>query len=414
MVNRAANRRRERDRSRRRRAAKGALPRALYESASLTRMRPWEAAGISRRTWYRSRSDLCQTAYVRLTQLDGKLPNLALMKLAHFWRSQGAEVFFTKRAERHPNEPEYLHVYGSAIFSKSDERVAEFRRHFPQAIVGGTHNVSDRITVEGVLGLAEWEHYDYSIYPDFVASLGFTQRGCRFRCGFCAVPLLEGKPRAVNRIEDIWRGAPYPKHLHLLDNDFFGQPREQWEARIEEIRSGSFKVCFNQGINVRVIDDAAAAALASVTYMDDSFTKRRIYTAWDNVGDETRFFRGVDTLAKHRIRPKHLLVYMLIGYDKRETWSRVLYRFNRMAELGIKPYPMVYGDRSRTLPLGDAHPRIGAKTLADFQRWAVGRYYTVVPFEEYGRRVQWQPKFLSRPVNSSSCRELRPGGMDFR
>jgi hypothetical protein len=30
----------------------------------------------------------------------------------------------------------------------------------------------------------------------------------------------------VNRIAEIWRGAPYPRHLHLLDND--GQPREQW------------------------------------------------------------------------------------------------------------------------------------------------------------------------------------------
>jgi hypothetical protein len=60
------------------------------------------------------------------------------------------------------------------------------------------------------------------------------------------VPKKEGKPRSVSTVYDIWRGEPYPKHLHLLDNDFFGQPREHWEARIDEIRSGGFKVCLTK------------------------------------------------------------------------------------------------------------------------------------------------------------------------
>jgi hypothetical protein len=45
-----------------------------------------------------------------------------------------------------------------------------------------------------------------------------------------------------------------------------------------------------------MIDDEAAAPLASIPLYDDSFTRRRLYTAWDNLGDEERFFRGVDTL----------------------------------------------------------------------------------------------------------------------
>lgn len=64
--------------------------------------------------------------------------------------------------------------------------------------------------------------------------------------------------RSVNTIADIWRGEPYPRHLHLLDNDFFGQTRDQWEARVGEIRDGGFKVCLNQGINIRMIDADAA------------------------------------------------------------------------------------------------------------------------------------------------------------
>ena len=177
----------------------------------------------------------------------------------------------------------------------------------------------------------------------------------------------------MNTTADIWRGAPWPKHLHLLDNDFFGQPREQWQARIEEIKAGAFKVCLNQGINIRMVDDESAAALASIPLYDDAFKTRRLYTAWDNIGDEERFFRGVDTLERHGIKPSMLMAYMLVGYDKRETWERVLYRFDKMVERGVRPYPMVYGERERTLPTGNG--RLEHRTLAEFQRWAVRRYY---------------------------------------
>ena len=274
---------------------------------------------------------------IRLTQIDGKLPNLALMKLAH--HHAGDEIHFTKSVDRDMLEHDYDRVYGSAIFSFSSERVVKFRNEFPAAIVGGTYNILDNTTVEQVLGTDECEQYDYSIYPNFDGSIGFTQRGCRLKCGFCVVPKKEGKARSVNTIDDIWRGSPWPKHLHLLDNDFFGQPREQWQARVDEITKGRFKVCLNQGINTRMIDDESAAALKVMGYWDDSFKVRRLYTAWDNIGDEGRFFRGVETLNKHGIPPTHLLVYMLIGYDKRETWERVLYRFNRMVECGIRAYP---------------------------------------------------------------------------
>ncbi len=319
---------------------------------------------------------------VRLTQIDGKLPNLALMKIAHHHRSAGDDVRFTRHVERDMIEPAYARVYGSAIFSFSADRVATFKREFPGAIVGGTWDTANPITVESVIP-DHGDRYDYSIYPNFTGSIGFTARGCRLKCGFCVVPGKEGKPLSVNTVADIWRGAPWPKHLHLLDNDFFGQPREQWEARLDEIRSGGFRACFNQGINIRMIDDTSAAALASIPYYDDSFKVRRLYTAWDNIGDEARFLRGVETLRRHGIPPTHLMVYMLVGYDKRETWERVMYRFNKMVALGIRPYPMVYGGKLRTLPLGGINAKLERRTLGEFQRWAIRKAYTFTPFEHY-------------------------------
>jgi hypothetical protein len=203
----------------------------------------------------------------------------------------------------------------------------------------------------------------------------------------------------VNRIDQIWRGADKPKHIHLLDNDFFGQPREQWQARVKEIVDGKYRICLNQGINTRMIDDEAAEAIASMGYWDDSFQTARLYTAWDNIGDEERFFRGVDTLERYGIPARHLMVYMLIGYDKRETWERLFYRFKRMADRYIMAYPMVYGDRKRTLPIGALqrttvrnypviedpnNPQLAKRTLEQFQRYVIKRYYTVpCPFEAF-------------------------------
>ena len=52
---------------------------------------------------------------IRLTQIDGKLRSLALMKLAHWHRARGDEVRFTKHVERQRGEQIYDRVYGSAI-----------------------------------------------------------------------------------------------------------------------------------------------------------------------------------------------------------------------------------------------------------------------------------------------------------
>lgn len=71
---------------------------------------------------------------VRLTQIDGALPNLALMKLAHYHREQGDEIYFTRSVERELFEPKPHIVYGSAIFAFSAERVARFRRAFPASV----------------------------------------------------------------------------------------------------------------------------------------------------------------------------------------------------------------------------------------------------------------------------------------
>jgi hypothetical protein len=258
---------------------------------------------------------------VVLFHLDGKLPNLALMRLSSHLKQQGKQVVLRRggqpertlwECDRPPQE-----VYASTIFESTRPVIDRLKRVYPSAIIGGTgYRIESSLETE--LGIPDGE-LDYSLYPEFPHSIGFTQRGCRLRCRFCVVPRKEGAVRRAKSISQIWRGDPYPRHLLLLDNDFFGNT--EWRSRIREIHSGGFKVCFSQGINARLIDDEAAEAIGSMLYYNDSFTTRRIYTAWDNKSDEKRLFDGLHRLVKYGVKPDHIMVYMLIGY-----WPLTCYR----------------------------------------------------------------------------------------
>ena len=307
---------------------------------------------------------------VRLIQIDGKLPNLALMRLSAWHKEQGHDVQFTRSVTRDLFSAEPDQVFASSIFKFSAPKTARVRQEYPDCIIGGTG--VDQQPPMSMFVPSQFKGLDYSVYPDFRASLGFTQRGCRLKCKFCVVPQKEGKPQSVATIDDIWRGEGHPKHLHLLDNDFFGQPEDQWRARLKEVREGGFKICLNQGINIRLVTAEVARELAKVEYRDDSFSQRRLYTAWDNLKDEKVFFRGVECLEAAGVPPKHLMVYMLIGFDPKETWERIFYRFDRMVERGVKPYPMVFNNERAD--------------LKRFQRWVVRNLYKIFPFEEYNQK----------------------------
>jgi hypothetical protein len=230
---------------------------------------------------------------------------------------------------------------------------------------------------------------DYSLYPRYSYSIGFTQRGCRLRCPFCVVPNKEGAIGQERPIPDIWRGDPYPRNILLLDNDFFGA--RHWRDRIDELRAGDFRVCFSQGINARLLDDETAAALASVRYFDDDFQCRRIYTAWDNKKDEARLFAGLNALLRYGVKPREILVYMLIGYWPGETHEDREYRRRRLREFGCLPYPM---------PYRRSHELVG------FQRWVVRRADLCMSWEEYSR-AQFRPERVVRS-EANSLFEILP------
>lgn len=323
---------------------------------------------------------------VLIVPIDGKLPNLALMRLAAWERSRGADVTWRHDLPRHDLfTPQFDRVWGSAIFATSRKAVVKLLATYPHAVVGGSGGNPDfRIDqvlaptdFRGIPGPVpnEFEGLDYSAYPQFTASIGYAMRGCRMKCAFCVVPGQEGKARSASAIAAIWRGEGYPKHLHLLDNDFFGNP--QWRSVVRDVVDGGYKVCINQGINVRVLNDEAAEAIVAMHPWEDGFERARLYTAWDNVGDERVFFRGIDRLERAGWKASWTFAYMLCGFDPAETWDRLMYRFRAMVARGIRPYPMVFGGDDKT-----PRPRTYQR-LKRFQRWVLQRHYMHKPFEEW-------------------------------
>lgn len=313
---------------------------------------------------------------VLLIQLDGKLPNLALMRIAAHHRERGDRVELRHGADFGGlfDEP-FDRVYASAIFERSRPLAYRVLSAHPGAILGGTGwDRTVRLEDVGITTRAA----DYSIYPNYEQSIGFAMRGCRMSCPFCFVPGKEGRARAAGTIPDIWRGEPWPREIVLLDNDFFGNP--EWRERLGELRDGGFKVCFTQGINARLLTSEQAEGIASVDYRDSNMAERRLYTAWDRTRDEARFFAGLDLLCRNGVRPRHLLVYMLIGFAPGEAHQDRDYRRRKLREFGALPYPMPY----RRTP-----------ELVGFQRWVVGAYDKRVAWEDW-EAANYQPRQLRR------------------
>lgn len=325
---------------------------------------------------------------VLLWHLDGRLPNLALMRIAAHHRALGDIVELrrvTNLTELKPSafreveprfgDPRWDRVYASAIFERTRPLADRVAALYPGAELGGTGTWSVGRSLADV-GIDEDGPLDYASYPDFTASMGFTMRGCRFKCRFCVVPRKEGRARAHGTVAEIWRGEPWPRHLHLLDNDFFGGPA--WRERIAEVRAGAFRVSFTQGINVRAIGDEEAAAITSVDYRADDMTERRIYTAWDQVGHERIMFRGLQRLVDHGVRPDDIMVYMLVGYAPGETHEDRDYRRRRLREFGCRPYPMSF---------------VRTEELRGFARWVVGAYDKRIPWERW-KAAGYSPRRL--------------------
>lgn len=103
----------------------------------------------------------------------------------------------------------------------------------------------------------------------------------------------------------------------LLDNDFFGGP--EWRVNLERIIELGLRVCFVQGLNIRIITEEQAGLLARCSYWNSRFNKRYLTFAWDRFGDRRLIEKGVGICREAGIAPERMQFFVLIGFDTTEV-----------------------------------------------------------------------------------------------
>lgn len=274
---------------------------------------------------------------IAIYQVDGtdylgvQFPNISLMKISAYHKSIGNTVEWYQGLLFASN---YEMIYASKIFAFSEmPQVPE------NMIIGGTgidfyNKLPTDIENMGV---------DWSIYPKTKYHLGFSMKGCRFNCKFCCVPQKEGKPRNFNTIDEILTNPHGGKNLMLLDNDFFGGTN--WRQNLERIIELKLKVCFAQGLNIRIITDEQAELLAKVNYTNIKFNQKYLSFAWDRFNDGRIVLKGIERCNRAGINSANMQFFVLIGYDT--TPEQDYERVEVLRKLGCFPFVMPFDKRDK-------------------------------------------------------------------
>lgn len=203
---------------------------------------------------------------VLLVDVDGRLPNLALMKLGAHLRRQGERVALVRGDH---DTRGFRRVFASCVFAfpSSHRRVQELRERCDGELeVGGSGVDLERRLPRAVeRGLP-----DFSLYPELGdRAIGFLTRGCPRRCAHCIVPRKEGGIHQVSSLEDLLQGRT---KLILLDDNLLAHPHAC--DFLESMARRNLRVNFNQTLDIRLLDPDSAALLRRIDCANTSFTRR--------------------------------------------------------------------------------------------------------------------------------------------
>ena len=313
---------------------------------------------------------------IGLIDVDGKLPNLALMKISNYYKSMGEQVEFV-RPDAGRNY--YEKIYASAIFQKSHDECRKLQEYYGDRIeIGGTGvDIEKRLPPEIESMKPDYDLYKADmIYPNIKgimtkerkkkkaqqivdAGIGFTSRGCIRKCPFCFVPKKEGEFRKDQEIKDIIN--PRSNVIILHDNNLTADPN--CIDKLHEIRDRNLIVDINQGCDVRLMTPEIAQAMSEVHHL------RSIHYAWDLMGFENQVLQGIKTMSKFIPASKHMC-FCLVGFNT--TFEEDMYRVKKLESLGVRPYIMRYNERRDDIRMNH------------FARWVNAFIYKAVPnFEDY-------------------------------
>ena len=305
---------------------------------------------------------------VGLIDVDGhNFPNLPLMKISAWHKAQGDHVeWYQPLISGHMDK-----VYMSKVFSFTPDY--EYFIDADEVIRGGTgyaislengHEQYDKAKDKPLNDEIEHIYPDYELYGIDYA-IGFTTRGCPRGCGFCHVQSKEGKcSYKVADLSEFWRGQ---KKIVLCDPNILAC-KDHHEI-LEQLVDSKAKVEFNQGLDIRLINDDNLALLKQIRL-------EGIHFAFDRWQDreiiEPRLRKFVVQTGFNKSRGG-VMYYILCNYDT--TLEQDIYRIQLCRELKISPYPMIY-DKEHADPV-----------YRKLQRWCNNYIFWSCPtFEEYKRR----------------------------
>ncbi|MFP4087176.1 MAG: hypothetical protein ACLFUL_10340 [Desulfobacteraceae bacterium] len=204
---------------------------------------------------------------VLLIDVDGRLPNLALMKLSTHYRSKGYKVWLGKK-DCFMEGPDC--VYASTILYSppSQRRNQRLRRRYGDKLtLGGTGVDIASHLPDSVEALRP----DYGLYAELGdRGIGFITRGCPFSCPFCVVPPKEGKPRQVCDLDVLLEGGRRHK-LILLDDNILSHPDA--DRFLMEMADRGIMVNFTQTLDLRLVNRERARLLKRIHCSNTRFTR---------------------------------------------------------------------------------------------------------------------------------------------
>jgi len=253
---------------------------------------------------------------IGLIDVDGRhFPNLALMKLSAWHKSQGDTVTFASLGE-------YDLLYYSKVFT--------FTEDFDPGLASGAKSVYGGTGYKKYNKLPEEiEHImpDYELYKCKHA-YGFLTRGCIRKCSWCVVPDKEG-PLVPHADIDEFIGDM--DTAILMDNNVLASGHGL--KQIEKIIDKKIKVDFNQGLDARIISDNPdiAKLLSRVKWL------KPIRMACDTKAQMPAIEKAVSMLRDNGATPKTYFVYCLVK-DIPDALERVLFLDKLKLDAFAQPY----------------------------------------------------------------------------